>query len=75
MEKRPNFLRYFFILEEDTKNVSWLSKDHDVLNIFREIHKGWSQIGISSKFIPFDSKNCDSTDSKRQKIFEKFVEN
>ena len=36
---------------------------------------GWSQIGIRSKFIRFDSKICDSIDSKGQNIFEKFNEN
>ena len=35
----------------------------------------WSQIGIRSKFVQFDSKICDSIDSKGQKIFEKFDEN
>ena len=35
----------------------------------------WSQIGIRSKFVLFDSKICDSIDSKGQKIFEKFDEN
>ena len=34
--------------------------------------QGWSQIGIRSKFVRFDSKIDDSIDSKRQKKFEKF---
>ena len=36
---------------------------------------GWSQIGICSKFVQFDSKICDSIDSQEQKTFEKFNEN
>ena len=35
-------------------------------------NQGWSQTGIRSKFVRFDSKICDSIDSKRQKKFEKF---
>ena len=37
--------------------------------------RGGCQIGIHSKFVQFDSKICDSIDSKGQKIFKKFDEN
>ena len=38
-------------------------------------HEGWNQIGICSNFVRFDSKICNSIDSKGKKIFKKFDEN
>ena len=43
--------------------------------VFKHSHKGWSQNRVHSKFVQFDSKICDSIDSKGQKILEKFDEN
>ena len=35
----------------------------------------WGLVGVESNWNSFDSKICDSIDSKGQKIFEKFDEN
>ena len=63
------------VVEENPQHVEEVKVSRICYFDTKNSYQGWSQIGIHSKFVHFNSKICVLIDSKGQKIYEKFDEN